>query len=66
MYVTLAHEKDLQNILQRLVYEEKYKLIYYTVLESVVYQYGDMYVSNFLLLFIAHFQRRKLNYDVVN
>ena len=66
MYVTLAHEKDLQNILQRLVYEEKYKLTYYTVLESVVYQYGGMYVPNFLLLFIAHFQRRKLNYDVVN
>ena len=35
--LTLAHEKDFQNILKRLVYEEKYKLIYYTVLKSVAY-----------------------------
>ena len=36
--LSLAREKDSQNILERLVYEEKYKPIYYTVLESVAYQ----------------------------
>ena len=41
--LTPAYEKDsseviLQNILQRLVYEEKYKLIYYTVFNSVAYE----------------------------
>ena len=36
--VTLARENDFQNILERLVYEGKYKLIYYIVLESVAYQ----------------------------
>ena len=36
--LTLSQEKDSQNILERLVYEEKYKLIYYTGLESVAYQ----------------------------
>ena len=36
--LTLAREKDSQNILKRLVYEKKYKLIYYTVLDSVAYQ----------------------------
>ena len=34
----LNHEKDSQNILERLVYEKNYKLIYYTVLDSVAYQ----------------------------
>ena len=29
-------------------------------------KYGGMYVPNFLLLFIEHLRRRKLNYDVVN
>ena len=36
--LTLAREKDFQNTLERLVYEDKYKLIYCTVLESVAYQ----------------------------
>ena len=36
--LALAREKYFQNILKRLVYEEKYKLIYYTVLESVAYE----------------------------
>ena len=35
---TLARKKDSRNILERLVYEEKYKLIYYTVLDNVAYQ----------------------------
>ena len=33
--LSLAREKDSQNILERLVYEEKYKLIYHTVLNSI-------------------------------
>ena len=36
--VTLTYEKDSQNILERLVYEKNYNLIYYTVLYSVAYQ----------------------------
>ena len=28
--------------------------------------YGGIYVPNFLLLFIAHLQRRNLDYDIVN
>ena len=53
--LTFAREKDSQNILERLVYEEKYKLIYYTVFESVTYQgllnrsfllNGDLGVTN--------------------
>ena len=36
--LTLACKKGSQNILERLFYEEKYKLIYYTVLDSVPYQ----------------------------
>ena len=30
------------------------------------FNYGGMYVPNFLLSFIAHLRRRKLNYDVDN
>ena len=46
--LSLAREKDSQNILERLVYEEeKYKLIYYTLLESVAYQ--DLLNCSFLL-----------------
>ena len=36
--LTLAREKDSQNMLQRLVYEEKYKLKYYAVLNSLAYE----------------------------
>ena len=36
--LTLAHEKDCQNIVERLVDEEKYKLIFYTVLNNIAYQ----------------------------
>ena len=36
--LTLAHEKNWQNIFERLVDEEKYKLIFYSVLNSIAYQ----------------------------
>ena len=36
--LTLARERDSQNLLERLVYEKKYKPIYYTVLDNVAYQ----------------------------
>ena len=37
--LTLAREKDFQNIFERLVYKEKYyKLRFYTVLDSIAYQ----------------------------
>ena len=32
----------------------------------ITWTYGGMYVPNFLLLLIAHLQRRKLNYDALN
>ena len=34
----LAREKDSKNILERLVYEEKYKIMYYTTVDAVAYQ----------------------------
>ena len=36
--LTLAREKGSQNILERLIYEEKYKLIHYAVPDSVANQ----------------------------
>ena len=45
--LTLAYKKDFKNILERLVYEEKYILICYTILESVTYQ--DLLNCSFLL-----------------
>ena len=36
--LTVAQKIYSQNILERLVHEEKYKLIHYTVLEGVAYQ----------------------------
>ena len=32
----------------------------------LICKYGDMYVPNFLYLYIAHLRRRNLNYDVLN
>ena len=36
--LTLARERGSQNLLERLVYEKKYKLIHYTTLDNVAYQ----------------------------
>ena len=36
--LTVAREKDSKNILERLVYEKKYKIMYYTIVDGVAYQ----------------------------